>query len=118
MAIVLDEPERPWCELMLNAADEVRLSAVSRVEAFIVAHSRGVGRELETLLAEMEPVLSPVTATGADLACGAFLRWGKGRHPAALNFGDCFAYALAMELDCPLLFVGADFARTDVKRLQ
>jgi ribonuclease VapC len=45
----------------------------------------------------------------------AHVRWGKGGHPAGLNFGDCFAYALAQELDCPLLYVGDDFARTDVK---
>lgn len=116
LAIVLNEPERSWCEEMLNAADEVRLSAASRVEAFMVAHHRGVGQELEALIVEMEPVLAPVTATTAELACDAFLRWGKGRHPAGLNFSDCFAYALARELDCPLLFVGDDLARTDVRR--
>lgn len=56
----------------------------------------------------------PVTEDHAELARGAYRRFGKGRHPAGLNFGDCFAYALAVALDEPLLFVGNDFARTDV----
>ena len=56
-----------------------------------------------------------VTVPQARLARDAHLRYGKGRHPAALNFGDCVSYALAKHLDEPLLFVGADFARTDVR---
>lgn len=58
-----------------------------------------------------------MTAATADQVADAYRQWGKGNHPASLNFGDCFAYALAKELGCPLLFVGNDFARTDVMRV-
>ena len=68
-------------------------------------------RFLQTAAIERRPVDEPQ----ARLAREAFLRFGKGRHPAGLNFGDCFAYALARTLDAPLLFVGDDFARTDVR---
>ena len=57
----------------------------------------------------------PLTEERALAAALGYVRWGKGFHPAALNFGDCFAYALAKEHDCPLLFVGDDFTKTDVK---
>jgi ribonuclease VapC len=57
----------------------------------------------------------PVTAAQADLAAQAYRTYGKGRHRAALNFGDCFAYALAKQLDAPLLFKGTDFAETDIR---
>lgn len=59
--------------------------------------------------------LHPVDVSQARLARKAFLRFGKGRHPAGLNFGDCFSYALAQTLDAPLLFVGDDFSQTDVQ---
>lgn len=58
---------------------------------------------------------TPVAAVDADKVADAYDRWGKGVHPAGLNFGDCFAYALAKSQDCPLLFVGDYFAQTDVE---
>ena len=58
----------------------------------------------------------PVTPIRAERVAEAYRQWGKGNHPARLNFGDCFAYALAKELACPLVFIGNDFARTDVMR--
>jgi ribonuclease VapC len=59
----------------------------------------------------------PVTESAAHRISEAYARWGKGLHPAGLNFGDCFSYQLAMEHDCPLLFVGNDFSKTDVRRV-
>jgi len=55
-----------------------------------------------------------VTEETAERAAAAYARWGKGNHPAGLNFGDCFAYALAEQMNCPLLFVGDDFSKTDI----
>jgi ribonuclease VapC len=61
--------------------------------------------------------IAPVTAASAKRVADAYSTWGKGVHPASLNFGDCFAYALAKDRNCRLLFVGEDFARTDVERV-
>ena len=77
-------------------------------------HGEGGTRELDALLAESEIAIVPFGAEQAALAREAFRRFGKGRHPAALNFGDCLAYAAAKHLDEPLLFTGEDFRRTDV----
>ena len=60
-------------------------------------------------------VVAPVTGAGARRVAQAYAAWGKGVHPAGLNFGDCFAYALAKDFDEPLLFVGRDFAHTDIR---
>ncbi len=91
----------------------------SYVELAIVSLSRGVrGRfELEATLADAAIEIVPVTLDQARLAAGAYERYGKGRHAAALNFGDCFAYALAKVRGEPLLFKGTDFGRTDVLRV-
>ena len=70
--------------------------------------------EVEALLATLGLRVVPLTDAHARLATDAFLRWGKGRHPAGLNFGDCMAYAVAKAEGAPLLFTGGDFARTDV----
>ena len=70
------------------------------------------------LIDELSIQVVPVTRAGAVGAANAYARWGKGRHPAALNFGDCLSYALAAERGCPLLYVGNDFARTDVARVE
>lgn len=98
--------------------DPVRLlSAATYVEATIVVAARSGDRglrELERLLALIGAEIMPVTEAQAREAAGTHRRFGRGRHPARLNFGDCFAYALAMETGEPLLFKGDDFARTDV----
>lgn len=75
--------------------------------------SNGVARALE-LLTMYDFVVVPVDNAIAELAVSAFERFGKGRHPAGLNFGDCFSYALAKQLALPLLFKGNDFTKTDV----
>jgi len=73
------------------------------------------GRQCDVFFRRAEIVIEPVTVEHAHLARQAFLDFGKGRHPARLNFGDCFAYALAKATGEPLLFKGEDFSKTDVK---
>jgi ribonuclease VapC len=117
VAILADEPERTRFVQMI-AADEVRLlSAVSRVECTCVieGRKRAAGRaNLELFLREAAIEIAPVSADQAGIACEAFRRFGRGRHPAGLNIGDIFAYALAKATGEPLLFKGDDFARTDI----
>ena len=103
----------------LEAADVRRMSAASVVEAGIVLQARFGDhgeRELDLFLERAEVEVIPVSAEQADLARQAFRRFGKGRHSAGLNFGDCFSYALSVALAQPLLFVGEDFVQTDVLR--
>ena len=116
-AILFDEPERRRFIELIGAASRRLLSAASRVEATLVIEGRKheAGRvDLELFLAEAGIEIVAVTPDHADLACKAWRRFGKGNHPAALNFGDCFAYALAKASGEPLLFKGDDFARTDI----
>ena len=103
-------------EAMLNAA-YCRMSVVNILEASMVVEGRGgaaAGHELDVVLARagIEPV--PVTVEQLEAARQAWRRFGRGNHPAALNFGDCFAYALARVMDEPLLFKGDDFSQTDI----
>jgi ribonuclease VapC len=117
VAILENEPEGASF-VRLIAADEVRLlSAVSRVECTCVieVRKRAAGRaDLELFLREAAIEIAPVTADQAEIACEVFRRFGRGRHPAGLNIGDTFAYALARATGEPLLFKGDDFARTDI----
>ena len=84
-------------------------------EALIVSARRNVAKEMARLIDGVGFEIVSVTASTARRVADAYARWGRGAHPAALNFGDCFAYALAKERRCPLLFIGQDFARTDVE---
>ncbi|TCZ64503.1 type II toxin-antitoxin system VapC family toxin [Roseicella aquatilis] len=98
-------------------ADRRAISAANRLEAAIVIDSRGndlARADFETFFEEYGVEIIPVTPALARLARAAYVTYGKGRHPAALNFGDCFAYALAQEPGEPLLFRGNDFPRNDV----
>jgi len=118
LAILFGEPERdPYIALLAQATDPV-ISTATLVEASIVMQARegddGV-RDLDELLATAAVRAVAVDTNQARLAREAFARFGKGRAPAGLNFGDCFAYALAQATGRPLLFKGADFARTDVR---
>ena len=93
------------------------MSVANVLEASIVAESRGgesAAHELDRLLEKAELELVPVTIEHLEAARRAWRRFGRGNHPAALNFGDCFAYALAESTGEPLLFKGEDFARTDI----
>lgn len=105
--------------LAIEGAPDGRISVVSYVEAAIVLDSRGnpaLGRRLDDFIREARLVLEPVTVEQARRAREAYRDFGKGRHRAGLNFGDCFAYALAKDKGEPLLFKGDDFRKTDVER--
>ncbi len=119
LAILQDEPERRAFNEAIEAADSRSLSVASFVELSIVIEARfgaeGVGH-LDRLLERAGVKVVPVDLEQGRLARQAFSRFGKGRHEAGLNFGDCFSYALAQVLGEPLLFKGEDFSRTDVAR--
>jgi ribonuclease VapC len=114
IAIVLKESEAGPCVELLSSEDTALISAGTLAEALIVAAMRNFGDEMEQLVDGLGLEVEAVTPATARRMTSAYRKWGKGIHPAALNFGDCFAYAVAKEHDCPLLFVGEDFARTDV----
>ena len=116
MAIVLDEPEADACIAVLAAEDTVLISAGTVAEALIVALRRNVGEEVAGLIdGGLGLEVVAVTPAAARRIAHAYGRWGKGVHPAGLNFGDCFAYEVAKEHGCRLLYVGDDFSRTDVE---
>lgn len=116
MAIVLDERSADACTDCLAEQAEVAISAGTLAEAIIVAGRRGVRRELERLVAGLGMEVVAVTAVSARRVADAYERWGEGVHEVGLSYGDCFAYDLASYRDCPLLFVGDDFSRTDIER--
>ena len=118
LAVLFGEPDAGRYEEAIAAAWPRRMSVVALLEAAMVVESRGgaaAGQELDTLLERSEIELAPVTPEHANAARRAWRRFGKGNHPAALNFGDCFAYALAKTAGEPLLFKGQDFSRTDIE---
>jgi ribonuclease VapC len=116
MAIILREPEADACSKVLRAETEVLISAGTMAEALLVATRRNLGEEMGSLIDGLGFNVISVTAASARRIAQAYERWGKGRHAAELNFGDCFAYDVAKEHSCSLLFVGDDFSKTDVQR--
>jgi len=114
MAILLQEPEADSCAVALANSAEVMISATTLAEALIVAGGRGLADRMDELLGDSGFTVVNVTPASARRTAEAYSRWGKGIHPARLNLGDCFAYELAKSNGCPLLYVGEDFARTDV----
>ena len=117
VALLDQEPEAKRIAHVLASTSERMLSAGNLVEVGIVMQARrgdDGARDLDLLLAKLKVDIATVTARDADIARKAFRRYGRGRHPANLNFGDCFAYALAKDKSAPLLFKGEDFGRTDV----
>jgi ribonuclease VapC len=117
MAILFAERDAERYARALAAADRCLMSAANYVEAAIVieTQAREAGRrQFDAFVARAGIVIEAVTAEHAQLARHAFFEFGKGRHRAGLNFGDCFAYALAKAMDEPLLYKGEDFKRTDV----
>ncbi len=117
MAIVLGEPERRRFLEAMEAAEVRLLSVGTRVETGIVVegrHGAEGARELERFLAQARIELVPVDAAQGYAALEGFRLYGKGRHRAALNLGDCFSYALAITRGEPLLCKGDDFVHTDV----
>jgi len=115
MAILQNEPQALACMKAINRTDPRLISAGTVAEALIVALRRGMEPEMVELIHGLELEMIPVTAESARRTVDAYRRWGKGIHPARLNYGDCFAYALADENRCPLLYIGDDFAQTDVR---
>jgi ribonuclease VapC len=119
IAILFDEPDAEVLERQI-VDDPVRLvSAGTVIEATIIIESRlgdAGGREVDLWLQRASIEIVPVDVEQMETARRAWRRFGRGRHPASLNYGDCFSYALAVTRDEPLLFKGNDFARTDVKR--
>lgn len=116
MAIILDELQADACIAALEAADEILISAGTVGECLIVATRRGVGDEMTSLVDDLGLNVIPVTQASARRIAQVYSRWGKGVHPAGLNLGDCFSYDVAREHGCALLYVGDDFARTDIVR--
>jgi len=116
VAILLDEPEAESCIAVLGAEDDLVISAATVAEALIVAARCNVGEEMSRLIDGLGFEITPVTPASARRVAQAYERWGKGLHPAALNFGDCFAYEAAKAHSRRLLYVGNDFAQTDVEK--
>ncbi|WP_158925974.1 type II toxin-antitoxin system VapC family toxin [Acidisphaera sp. S103] len=115
MAIVLNEPQADACIAALEAEDDLLISAGTVAEALIVAARRNVGQEVSNLINGLGFEVVPITAASARRIALAYDRWGKGVNPAALNLGDCFAYEVAQEHACRLLYVGNDFSKTDIE---
>jgi ribonuclease VapC len=115
MAILLSEPEADACAAILEAEPQVLISAGTLAEAMIVARRRNVGEEMSAQIENLAFEIVSVTPAAAHRIAAAYERWGKGVHPAGLNFGDCFAYEVAKEHACRLLYVGDDFGRTDIE---
>ena len=118
LAVFLGEPERRrFLESIIQAATR-RISAANVLETGIVLEARrgeAAGREFDLFLHQANVDIVSVDAEQVDMARVAWRKYGKGRHPAALNFGDCFAYALAKASGEPLLAKGTDFAQTDIE---
>lgn len=121
MALLLGEPEAEECAAVLAENVAYSISAFSVLEAGIVLSVRKGGaavRELDLLLHRTRAQIVPLTAELSEIARSAWERFGKGKHPAGLNIGDCCSYALAASLGEPLLFKGDDFHRTDLTVLR
>ncbi len=117
VAVVLGEDDAERYAQALERSTESWMSAANVVEATIVVESRQgpeAVRDLQLLLETAKVSIQPLRAEDVPVVVEAWRRFGKGRHSAGLNFGDCFAYALARTLGDPLLFKGEDFLQTDV----
>jgi ribonuclease VapC len=115
VALLLGEPEAPRLSQRIAREDLLVISAGTATEALILSGQRGFRPRLEGMLKELAVEIVPLMAADITQVADAYARWGRGNHPAGLNFGDCFAYSLAHARQCPLLFVGNDFSRTDIE---
>ncbi|HEY3777379.1 MAG TPA: type II toxin-antitoxin system VapC family toxin [Rhizomicrobium sp.] len=114
VAIILGEPAGRACLAVLERESEILISAATLAELLVVAARRQIAGEIGKLIDSVGFETVTLTKSAAVAVGDAYRKWGKGFHPAGLNFGDCFAYVLAKESGCALLFVGDDFSRTDV----
>jgi len=114
MALLLREPEADQIAETLKSDEDFKISAGTLAEALIVAGRRGLSEEMSQLLEGIAVEIETLSATGAIAVAEAYSTWGKGVHPAGLNFGDCFAYVTAKGSGSQLLYVGDDFSQTDL----
>jgi len=118
VALVLGEPDSPAIAAALAESDEVRISAATWLEAAVVLDSRRTAssrRLFDDVMTAIDPIVEPVTIEQVDVARTAYRDYGRGSgHPAKLNYGDCFSYALARTTGQALLFKGDDFTHTDL----
>ncbi|NEQ66807.1 MAG: type II toxin-antitoxin system VapC family toxin [Symploca sp. SIO1B1] len=120
LAIIYAEPEGETFLNLIAQSENCLLASPSYVEASIVLgtrHGEAGVESLNLLLKKLSIVIVPFSPEQAKLATEAFLKFGKGRHPAKLNMGDCFSYALAKAMSQPLLFKGNDFSQTDIDKV-
>lgn len=115
MAVLLGEAQADECASVLESAGSLLISSGTLAEALIVAARRNLGVEMAMLIDGLGFEIANVTPAAARRIALAYETWGWGLHPAGLNFGDCFAYEVAKENACPLLYVGEDFSRTDIE---
>ncbi len=117
IAILFNEDDAEIYAKTITRADSCRISAATFVETAIVVEAQtksNGGRQLDAFIRQAGIAIEPVTEEQAHIARQAFLDFGKGRHHAGLNYGDCFSYALSKATREPLLFKGKDFAKTDL----
>ncbi|BAY17349.1 PilT protein [Anabaenopsis circularis NIES-21] len=120
LAIIYGEPEELIFIQLIDESEDCLLSSPGYVEASIVLgnkHGKQGLENLNLLITALSIIIVPFNVEQAHLASEAFLKFGKGRHPAKLNMGDCFSYALAKSTNQPLLFKGNDFIHTDITKV-
>lgn len=115
LAIVLKEKGGKQCVDVLEVENEILMSAGTLLEVLIVAGRLKIRDVILEFIDALKPEIIGVSEASARRASEAYERWGKGVHRAKLNYGDCFAYELATSRSCPLLYIGSDFSKTDVK---
>jgi ribonuclease VapC len=120
MVMVLREPRAAECMKAIEADDAVLISAGTMADALVVAGTPNIGREMAALIDRLASEIVPVTQAAAQRAGQAYADWGKGIHPAGLNFADCFAadcfaYEVAKANSCRLRYLGNDFSKTDTE---
>lgn len=115
MAILRKEELGEACEAALRTDQPILMSAATLAECLIVARRKRTLPGMKILLDLLELQIIDVTSEVAQAAADAYASWGKGFHDADLNYGDCFSYVAAKANDCPLLYVGDDFAQTDIR---
>jgi ribonuclease VapC len=114
IAILKGEPSASACALALGSDSQLVISAVTLAESLFVSRTNKVETELVALVARLPLEIVPVDADAPWRVNEIHRRWGKGNHPARLNFVDCFSYDVARQFGCPLLFIGNDFSQTDI----
>ena len=115
MAIILRERRAADCAAALYGEPNLLICAVTFAETLVVAERKSVSSEMADLFDRLDFDIVPVNAATARRVGQIYQQWGKGRHPAGLNFGDCFSYDTAKTHACPLLYVGDDFRKTDLQ---